>query len=188
MRARRTWRSPVYHARIYHDGPCYGFYCSLMRETQAGSRQVAKVPGGRSSGLSGCAMIEGHNPSPRPSPPGRRPPLHAPCLVFEAVRLPHRPLSQGERDRVRGDSLSMTRQPPSARACLRGLEFQPDRWLHFRANNGCGSAAYRGRSDRPISSLSMAWAACRPSRIAQTTSDCPRRMSPAANSLGRDVR
>jgi aminoglycoside 6'-N-acetyltransferase I len=44
------------------------------------------------------------------------------------------------------------------------------------------SSLQRGRSVRPIRALSMACAACRPSRIAQTTSDWPRRMSPATNS------
>ena len=39
---------------------------------------------------------------------------------------------------------------------------------------------YRGRTDDPISASSIARAACRPSRIAQTTSDWPRRTSPAA--------
>ena len=46
---------------------------------------------------------------------------------------------------------------------------------------------YRGRSVRPIRNLSMAWAQSRPSRIAHTTSDWPRRMSPAANTFGTDV-
>ncbi len=41
-------------------------------------------------------------------------------------------------------------------------------------------AAQRGRVVVPIRSLSMAWAAWRPSRIAQTTRLWPRRMSPAA--------
>ena len=59
--------------------------------------------------------------------------------------------------------------------------FQPG--IHKR-----GSGFYLGSSVRPISALSMACAACRPSRIAHTTSDCPRRISPAANTLGRDVR
>ena len=40
----------------------------------------------------------------------------------------------------------------------------------------------------PIRNLSTAWAAWRPSRIAHTTSDWPRRMSPAANTLSTEVR
>ena len=44
-------------------------------------------------------------------------------------------------------------------------------------------ASQRGRSLRPIRKRSMACAAWRPSRIAHTTSDCPRRMSPAANTF-----
>lgn len=38
----------------------------------------------------------------------------------------------------------------------------------------------RGRVELPIRNVSTARAHCRPSRIAHTTSDCPRRMSPAA--------
>ena len=49
----------------------------------------------------------------------------------------------------------------------------------------CATAA--APSD-PISASSIARAACRPSRIAQTTSDWPRRTSPAANSLSTLVR
>ena len=47
---------------------------------------------------------------------------------------------------------------------------------------------HRGRSDCPIRNSSTARAHCRPSRIAQTTSDCPRRASPAANTLPIEVR
>ena len=46
------------------------------------------------------------------------------------------------------------------------------------------SASYRGSVVDPIRNLSTAWAAWRPSRIAHTTSDWPRRMSPAANTFG----
>jgi len=45
------------------------------------------------------------------------------------------------------------------------------------------SSIHIGRIVAPISSLSMACAAWRPSRIAQTTSDWPRRMSPATKTL-----
>src|SRR5882762_5938099 len=44
-----------------------------------------------------------------------------------------------------------------------------------------GRRGYRGRVLDPIRNSSTARAHCRPSRIAQTTSDWPRRMSPAAN-------
>jgi hypothetical protein len=47
---------------------------------------------------------------------------------------------------------------------------------------------HRGKRLAPIRNSSTARAHCRPSRIAQTTSDWPRRMSPAANSLGTEVR
>ena len=47
--------------------------------------------------------------------------------------------------------------------------------------------AQRGSSDVPIRNSSTARAHCRPSRIAHTTSDCPRRMSPAANTFGTEV-
>ncbi len=46
----------------------------------------------------------------------------------------------------------------------------------------------RGRSLAPIRNSSTARAAWRPSRIAHTTSDCPRRMSPAAKIFSRLVR
>jgi hypothetical protein len=49
------------------------------------------------------------------------------------------------------------------------------------------AAAYRGKSVFPIRNVSIARAHKRPSRIAQTTSDCPRRMSPAENTFGREV-
>ena len=48
-------------------------------------------------------------------------------------------------------------------------------------------AVYLGRSVFPIRNVSIARAQRRPSRIAQTTSDWPRRMSPAENTLGREV-
>lgn len=47
---------------------------------------------------------------------------------------------------------------------------------------------HRGNTVFPISPLSTAWAAWRPSRIAQTTSDWPRRMSPQAKTLSAEAR
>jgi hypothetical protein len=46
---------------------------------------------------------------------------------------------------------------------------------------------YRGRTVDPIKKLSTACAAWRPSRIAQTIRDWPRRMSPQAKTLGIEV-
>ena len=46
---------------------------------------------------------------------------------------------------------------------------------------------YLGRSELPIRYSSTARAHWRPSRIAQTTRDWPRRMSPAANTLDTEV-
>ena len=45
-------------------------------------------------------------------------------------------------------------------------------------------ASQRGSSLTPISASSTARAACRPSRIAQTTRLCPRRISPQAKICG----
>jgi len=45
----------------------------------------------------------------------------------------------------------------------------------------------RGRTVSPIKNSSTARAAWRPSRIAQTTSDWPRRISPALNTLSIEV-
>ena len=55
--------------------------------------------------------------------------------------------------------------------------------VHFRNI----AANQRGRVDCPIKNSSTDLAHWRPSRIAQTTSDCPRRMSPAVNTFGTDV-
>ena len=46
---------------------------------------------------------------------------------------------------------------------------------------------HRGSSEAPMRNSSTACATWRPSRIAQTTRDCPRRMSPAANTLPTEV-
>ena len=46
---------------------------------------------------------------------------------------------------------------------------------------------YLGKSVRPIRNRSTERAAWRPSRMAQTTSDWPRRMSPAANTFLTEV-
>ena len=57
-----------------------------------------------------------------------------------------------------------------------------------RAEKGQGSAreiAYRGKVVSPIRYSSTPRAHWRPSRIAQTTSDWPRRMSPQAKTLSR---
>ena len=47
-----------------------------------------------------------------------------------------------------------------------------------------GLTPYRGSSLAPIRNSSTARAHCRPSRIAQTTSDWPRRMSPQEKIFG----
>src|SRR5262249_19725325 len=52
---------------------------------------------------------------------------------------------------------------------------------------GSGAKSYRGRSVFPIRNVSIERAHSRPSRIAHTTSDWPRRMSPAEKTLGREV-
>jgi hypothetical protein len=52
---------------------------------------------------------------------------------------------------------------------------------------GGGIKIYLGSVVVPIRYWSIARAHSRPSRIAHTTSDCPRRMSPAENTLGSEV-
>lgn len=59
------------------------------------------------------------------------------------------------------------------------------RWLHQSV--AC-VLDYRGSVLAPIRNSSTARAHCRPSRMAQTTSDCPRRISPAAKTLATEVR
>ena len=59
----------------------------------------------------------------------------------------------------------------------------------FSADAVCGLLAdQRGSVVDPIRNLSTEWAHWRPSRIAHTTSDWPRRMSPAANTFGFELR
>lgn len=58
---------------------------------------------------------------------------------------------------------------------------------HGAAVNNMVVFAYRGRTVEPIKASSIERAAWRPSRIAQTTSDCPRRTSPAVQSLSTEV-
>jgi hypothetical protein len=55
------------------------------------------------------------------------------------------------------------------------------------ADNKLACHAYRGKSVAPIKNRSIDWAHNRPSRIAQTTSDWPRRMSPAEKTFGSEV-
>ena len=52
---------------------------------------------------------ERHSPHPVPLPLGEGTPLHASCVVYEAVRLTQRPFSQGEKDRMRGEPLGLAR-------------------------------------------------------------------------------
>ena len=70
------------------------------------------------------------------------------------------------------DLASVRRRLPLADAVAVAVEHDPPR--------------QRGSVVDPIRNLSTACAAWRPSRIAHTTSDWPRRMSPAANTLGTE--
>ena len=51
-----------------------------------------------------------------------------------------------------------------------------------------GTSGYRGKNERSMRNLSMWWAARRPPAMAQTTSDWPRSMSPAANTFSALVK
>ena len=95
---------------------------------------------------------------------------------------------------------------PAQRACVAGQTPPPAAASSRRAHGACRRRRPFGRSARllriirgssyatvgshrgsvvdPIRNLSIAWAHWRPSRIAHTTSDWPRRMSPAANTFG----
>ena len=79
---------------------------------------------------------------------------------------------------------------------FRGLSLWASRTTNFLwssfplslANPDPHCKSQRGSRLDPIRNSSMARAHCRPSRIAHTTSDWPRRMSPAANNFGAEVR
>ena len=62
------------------------------------------------------------------------------------------------------------------------------RWVHVRPGTRGAKGGYRGSRLDPIRNASMARAHCRPSRIAHTTKDWPRRMSPAAKTFATEVR
>ncbi len=72
---------------------------------------------------------------------------------------------------------------PPSKDCF---AYQTSSIIADTASNGID--LHRGNTVAPIRCLSTAWAACRPSRIAHTTSDCPRRMSPQAKTLSADAR
>ena len=61
-----------------------------------------------------------------------------------------------------------------------GGDYSGEHWLRQLR----GARAQRGSSEDPMRNSSTARAHCRPSRIAHTTSDWPRRMSPAAKTFG----
>jgi hypothetical protein len=82
--------------------------------------------------------------------------------------------------------------PTGRQACV--PKWVPGRSASLRARDdiqffysNAVSTLYRGRLLEPIRNSSTARAAWRPSRIAQTTSDCPRRMSPQAKTRGVEL-
>ena len=90
-----------------------------------------------------------------------------------------------------------TRQPPSQPSAAPRAAREPEsiarrdlrRWAADRREVAIDRrSAQRGSVVDPIRNLSTACAAWRPSRIAHTTSDWPRRMSPAANTFGFELR
>ena len=89
---------------------------------------------------------------------------HHAALLAAAGRPSRAPASSGRKAAEYGDAAG-------------GCQFaaRPGGWFH------------RGSLLEPIRNSSIARAHCRPSRIAQTTSDWPRRMSPAANTFGTEV-
>ncbi len=87
---------------------------------------------------------------------------------------------------------SSEKTSPELRARLRAFAARIKSPAHFGAGTSIGgwiigTEPHRGNRLEPIRNSSMARAHWRPSRIAQTTSDCPRRISPAVNILGTEV-
>ena len=89
------------------------------------------------------------------------------------------------RRRTKGPSRSRSRSALSVAMTCRGRQgaFSP----RVEARSDFSAFDQRGSVVVPIRNLSTACAAWRPSRIAHTTSDCPRRISPAANTFGIEV-
>ena len=139
----------------------------------------------------------------RPSPP---PPIRCRSRLRPRRRSPRRlrrgrsegrvdvaRLEEDHRPQPAADRAAAAQSPPrQEQPQLRQL-----RWWRF---GGLASAErplisvelaprdQRGSDVVPIRNLSIAWAHWRPSRIAHTTSDWPRRMSPAANTFDSVVR
>src|SRR5205814_3440351 len=90
----------------------------------------------------------------------------------------HFPLKSGKGKRL-ADSRFGTRDPPLPTPDLPSLP------AYTAARPSVTSGA--DRSLEPIRNRSIARAAPRPSLMAHTTSDCPRRQSPQAKTLGRLV-
>lgn len=91
---------------------------------------------------------------------------------------------------MRGAHRRRLRDPCDARAAERSRIKKPGALMDARFVETTlwrTTLAQRGSSELPVRYASTERAHCRPSRIAQTTSDWPRRMSPAANTLSTDV-
>ncbi len=116
-------------------------------------------------------------------------PAHDGCCPADAAKT----YAQAVGPRARERSFSRARRSAAARtyssrslavrvaAAVVLAPFLPD------CRRSARPCAHRGNDVDPMRNASTEAAAWRPSRIAQTTSDCPRRISPAANTLGSDV-
>ena len=105
-------------------------------------------------------------------------------------------LSEGARDRrrrqapVRGTGHAGGGGAAGGALVRRAFRAQPENVVPAAAGTRACVATtmiQRGSTDDPIRNSSTARAHWRPSRIAHTTSDWPRRMSPAANTFGTEV-
>ena len=137
-----------------------------------------------------CGVCAVRNPSPRGG--GKDRGGKAGCRTEDQEREKNRRQAGGRRQAeadpaARKQAASPVRQraapagiDPVARADIRRVVGRAIRLVQI-------DTAQRGSVVDPIRNLSTACAHCRPSRIAHTTSDWPRRISPAANTLGIDV-
>ena len=153
-------------------------------------RHLRHLPGGLDRGSSAAPRPRAPAGGARPRPARMRGPVgRAPAGDRSVKRdrtdqlavIPGRTTRIGV-SRCPSESSGATRTPATAPEPS-GLI--PDRALSRPSGT---TAAQRGRAETPIRNSSTARAAWRPSRIAHTTSDWPRRMSPAVNTLSTEVR
>ena len=143
---------------------------TASRAAAVGRGTAAPVPAaacGRSTRARTGADAESNSRAQESTPRQRK--------TTKALRQRRKPEAERSRNRSNATPRPPRADRPSSAASAIGFAGQ------------VAASRQRGSVVDPIRNLSTACAAWRPSRIAHTTSDWPRRMSPAANTFGTEV-